>query len=94
MTKLNNTGIERYSPAERGLFQLLPKNDEPVTSTALMEEFYKGRRVPVNGRTVMNISLKRLADKAKHNKEPFQVIRSKQKGLRALKWHVRLLPPH
>jgi hypothetical protein len=91
MTRLNNTGIERYSPAERVLFKLLPKKGEPITSTALMEKFYKGRRVPVNGRTVMNVFLQRLHAKVKHNKEPFRVVRSRRKGIKTIDWCVR---PH
>ena len=89
MTRLNNTGIERYSPAERVLFRLLPKKGEPITSTALMEKFYKGRRLSVNARAAMNVTLKRLHDKVEHNREPFRVVRSRRKGIKTLDWCVR-----
>ena len=93
---LTNNGIERYSPSERALFTLLPKNGEPVTSTVLLKQLYNGRRMRVNARLIMNVHLKRLMNKVKHNREPFRVMRSKgsqpKLGRPPIAWRVRLLP--
>jgi len=80
-----------YSPAELRLFKLLPKDRKPISSTDLMVKFYDGRRMPLHGRTAMNVSLKRLQDKLQRNKEPFRLVRTKRHGLQPIMWYVRSL---
>jgi len=90
--KSGNTGkVERYSPAEVRLFELLNKSGKPISSTDLMEKFFKGRKekdIPVNGRTSMNVSLKRLMLKLDRNREPYQVVQVRTKGL-AIQWLIQ-----
>ena len=73
------TNKRSYSPKEHALFQLLPQNGKPVTTTELLEKFYKGRRIPVSGRSAINVFLKRLQAKVEYNREPFQVCVSTMK---------------
>jgi hypothetical protein len=84
-------GIEKYSPNEEKLFKLLPKNGKSINSTELMDKFYNGKlkSMPVNGRTSMNVSLKRLMLKVRRNGEPFAVVRSKRKGQGPIEWSVQ-----
>lgn len=85
-------GVEKYSPAERKLFGLLPKDGTFISSTKLMDLYYNGRRTPVHGRTAMNVSLKRLMQKVQQNREPFRVVRSKRKGTTPIEWQLRAQP--
>jgi hypothetical protein len=87
--RLSDGKLEKYSPAEQKLFQLLRRTNDPINSTTLMELYYNGRRQPVHGRTAMNVSLKRLMQKVDQNKEPFKIVRSKRQGGEPITWQIR-----
>jgi hypothetical protein len=91
--RLSEGKVEKYSPAEQKLFQLLLKNGDPISSTELMGQFYDGRRKPVHGRTSMNVSLKRLMLKVQQNKEAFRIVRQKRKGMGPIQWQIRATAP-
>ena len=87
--KLSDGSLEKYSPAEQKLFQLLTKTSAPISSTKLVGLFYNGKRMPVHGRTSMNVSLKRLMQKIDQNKEPFRLVREPSSSGRALDWCIK-----
>lgn len=88
---LSEGKTEKYSPAEQRLFRLLPKSGKAISSTKLVDLFYNGD-MPVNGRTAMNISLKRLMLKIERNKEPFNVLRTERQGQQPIEWKIQRKP--
>ena len=49
----------RLSKSEEKLFRLIPENGEPITSKTLADRFYENE-VPMNGRTVVTVMIKRI----------------------------------
>ncbi len=54
----------KLSPSEKKLYDILKRSDRRITSEELAKKFYGGE-VPLNGRTVVTILLKRLKAKSK-----------------------------
>lgn len=88
MLKLINREFEKYSPSEKLLFELLPRNGEPIDTETLTRKFYQKREgkalrdsdIPVHGRVIVNGTLKQLIRKIERNKEPFRLIHSGRAG--------------
>jgi hypothetical protein len=88
---LSDDGVERYSPSERKLFNLLPQNGKSATSLELTEAFYNGQSMPVNGPTIVRIFLIRLQSKVARNREKFRIASTKRRGART-QWCFKRLP--
>jgi len=69
-----------YSVLEQRLLSLLLGRREPIDTLDLIEEFYgKGSRM-ANPRQSVIALVNALQRKAKRNKEPFKVLKSKRDG--------------
>lgn len=71
----------KYSEKERALLALLPKGGGRITSTAIAEGYYSGRRpFPFHGRIIIIGTLRSLARKVAHNREPFRIAKGPRNG--------------
>jgi hypothetical protein len=78
----------RYSPSERRLFDVLPKNGEPLSSTEIIEKVYGRKKRPYNARQVVVGTLVRLQDKLKVNHEDFRIKRSERRGPHPIEFRI------
>lgn len=77
-------GQTSYSPHERLLWELIPKDGQPIEVTDLMDRFFQDNNprggFPFNGRTIVNGLINSLIRKVQFNSEPFVVRRSPRAG--------------
>lgn len=80
--KLKESDVVKYSPSERLLFNLLPKDGKTINTEELTKQFYRkrGQTIPVNGRVTVTGTLAKLGQKAVLNREPFKIRRTKRSG--------------
>jgi hypothetical protein len=78
--KLKQTDLVRYSPLEKALFEIIRSHrGTPLNTAKLAEKFYDGE-IPLNGRTIISVTINALIKKTRWNKEEFKVCRSPRSG--------------
>ncbi len=73
-----------YSSSEERIFALLPLNGKSIDTSELTRRFYRGKRIPMNGRVIVTGTLRKLIEKARANKEPFKIVRTPRAGPRPI----------
>jgi hypothetical protein len=73
-----------YSATEVKLFAFIPQGARRVTSTDLVEAYWKGRRKPHYWRVAAMDCLRSLKEKVIANKEPFKIKTSGRAGPKPL----------
>jgi hypothetical protein len=87
---LNEEAKLRYSLSERLVFQIIGRKPLPVSSSAVVAQYYKAKDVepPYNCRPIVMGALRSLVRKVEINKEPFTIKRIKHQGNKVLEYQL------
>lgn len=80
--KLSQNDLIRYSPTEKALFELIPRNGSKIDTKTLTKLYYERQQedIPMHGRVIVNGTVQQLIEKVRRNKEPFVIHHSGRAG--------------
>lgn len=86
--KLSENPKNKYSPAERSLFQILASNKFNLNLQALALEHYAPGPLPLNWQPIVRVTLNQLMKKMELNKEAWRIEKIKTPGEKELKYQI------
>jgi hypothetical protein len=69
-----------YSPSEKRLLDLIPRDGKRITTEELTKKRYAGESVPFNARMIVLGALTNLIRKVEYNREDFKIVKGIRKG--------------